>query len=485
VCATCAQAHRAPERCVRCRQPGIIAYRARDGAICRRCYRAPRRRCGGCGRVRRIALSGRDGRPDLCGTCHWAAVATCERCGQHGACVGVRDAAPTCLRCLAAVRLDELLTGADGIAVPLAGLRDAFLAAQQPRSIHTWLDRSPARGLLRQLAVGELELSHESLDVLPQTPSLAHLRALPVAVHAVEHADDRRLLRAFATWRVLHRLRRRAEHRPTSPFAVKRARAQVAEAARLLAWLRSQDRALSDAGQADVDQWLAAGGHARQQIRSFLAWAAEHGSATALTIARTPPATAPLAVDAEARWTLARRLLHDDSIDPGDRVAGALVVLYAQPVARIARLRTDDIHHDGDDLFLRFGRDRVLMPGPLGELVAQLPWHRQVGPSGAVPAAAQWLFPGRHAGQPQHPEHLRRRLGRLGIDCRANRTAALLQLAAEVPAAVLADTLNIHRRTAVRWSQHAGGNWAHYAARRAHTDPSAASTNGPGPGWQG
>lgn len=107
------------------------------------------------------------------------------------------------------------------------------------------------------------------------------------------------------------------------------------------------------------------------------------------------------------------------------------------------------------------------MPDALGELVRDLPHRRQTGAQRHRPRRRPVAVPGRHAGQPQHPEHLRRRLAALGIDCRAQRTTALLQLAAEVPAAVLADTLGLTPRTAVRWAAHAAGNWTAYAARRA------------------
>jgi hypothetical protein len=181
-----------------------------------------------------------------------------------------------------------------------------------------------------------------------------------------------------------------------------------------------------------------------------------------------PASSSPAAVGAEDRGALARRLLDDDSLDTADRVAGAFVVIYAQPVARVARLTRGDITETPQGVFVRFGSDHVQVPEPLDELVRSLPARRQIGPSGTV--ASDWLFPGRQAGQHQHPEYLRRRLGDLGIDCRANRNAALMQLAAEVPAAVLADTIGIDARTAVRWTKTAGGDWTRYAARRAADD---------------
>ena len=35
-------------------------------------------------------------------------------------------------------------------------------------------------------------------------------------------------------------------------------------------------------------------------------------------------------MDDEARWATARRLLHDDTLKPEDRLAGLLFLLYAQ-----------------------------------------------------------------------------------------------------------------------------------------------------------
>jgi hypothetical protein len=55
------------------------------------------------------------------------------------------------------------------------------------------------------------------------------------------------------------------------------------------------------------------------------------------------------------------------------------------------------------------------------------------------------------SGRPTHRSALRR-LGRLGIHAQPGRRAALLQLAADVPAAVLADLLGIAVTTAADWA---------------------------------
>ncbi len=108
----------------------------------------------------------------------------------------------------------------------------------------------------------------------------------------------------------------------------------------------------------------------------------------------------------------------------------------------------------------------------IGSLLRELPWRRQVGISGKLAGDSGWLFPGRQAGRPQHPEYLRARLAKIGVECRSNRNAALLQLAQGMPASVLADTLGLHPNTAMRWVDRAGGNWTGYAAQRWKQDRS-------------
>ncbi|MGH3440965.1 MAG: hypothetical protein ACRDUY_02760 [Nitriliruptorales bacterium] len=498
ICMRCYRDIQPRRRCHGCGRERAIALRQGERDLCGTCYRRvqPRRRCGGCGRETRINKRARDGQPDLCAACNWAPIAVCSRCGDEAMCRHASHVGPpVCLRCLAMERLDALLTRPDGsIDDVFAALRDAFLAAHQPRSLFAWLDRSPGAALLRRLAVGEIELDHAGLDRLEQTPSLRHLRQLLVACGvlperdanvalveqairrheaAVEDANMRRAFRAYATWDELARLRRRFPQGDTPALAAKGVKSDLSQAARFLHHLHRRGVALEDLTQSDLDRWLADGPAARRQIRGFIAWVTRRGLAPGgleVPVRRsrsflTPP------LDAEERWRHARRLLHDDTIDPADRVVGILVVLYAQPLARIARLTIDDIRDDDTALTISFGKDHVDIPEPLAGLLRQLPWRRQIGPSGMVPGADRWLFPGRQAGRPIHPEHLRTRLAALGIASRPARQAALLQLSREVPAAVLADMLNIDAGTATAWAARAGGTWNRYAARRLHDQP--------------
>jgi hypothetical protein len=159
------------------------------------------------------------------------------------------------------------------------------------------------------------------------------------------------------------------------------------------------------------------------------------------------------------------------------------VSLYAQPVNRIAQLTRAHLHLRDGQVHLRLGRDQVHLPEPLGGLLASLPVHPPVGMAGHLtppaPPAAEWLLPGRQPDRPIHPQQLRARLGTLGLRARPTRTAALLQLAAEVPAKVLADLLGISPKTAVGWVTAAGGNWSGYAAARSRTTSIPSARQGP------
>lgn len=77
---------------------------------------------------------------------------------------------------------------------------------------------------------------------------------------------------------------------------------------------------------------------------------------------------------------------------------------------------------------------------------------------------SRWLFPGRRAGQPLHPNGLSGQLNNLGIPTTAARTAAIRQQVLEMPAPVVADALGYHDKTTTRLRNETGGTWSRYAA---------------------
>jgi len=486
--------------------------------VCASCYEHPVRRCGRCGRTRRVSVRATATTPDLCPTCHQAPVLTCALCSTTTLCRttlrgpdGSRQ--PICFRCQLARRLDTLLAdtdvdGNDGtIPEALLGLRAAILATDNPRTPLGWLSRGPAPRLLAAIAAGTLPLTHASLDTAagltgPGSHCVEHLRQLLVVTGALPDRDrqlprlqrrltqmidalpdtlpatDRQTLTTYATWHQLRRLRSRASAGHDNTHAVHGARDAVAEASTFTVWLHHRGRTLADFTQTDLDTYFADHRTRRaspisttprdlRRLPAFLRWAAARNALPRnLSIPDTPPRQPTVFLTDTERREHITRLQDDDTLHVADRVAGLLVLLYAQPLARIVRLTRHDVRHHETGVELTLGRTALQLPPALAKLVVQLPAEHPGGVAHHLAAGDPWLFPGRRPGQHLHPLSLTHRLTSLGIHARAGRNTALLDLAATVPAVAIADLLAITPATAEHWNALSGHRWTTYAARQ-------------------
>lgn len=454
--------------------------------ICVRCYRHPKRECGICGRTRRVALKATATSPDICPTCYQAPLVDCSVCGQHA--LGRRTTKggrPWCFGCQATDRIDRLLAGPDGAIPPgIKDVRDALVATQRPRSILNNWDRIDSLSLLARLARQHDELSHELLDAQGDRFSVGYLRALLVTTgvlpdrdeHATrlrrfaaavidEVADPRpqQTLGRYARWHVIARAQP-DRHGQLSAAVADRCRQEIRTAQRFLDHLAGPYRTVDDCTQADLDSWLTT----RRTMRiRFPRWLLDTGHLSGLALPDPVLAAGPRShVDHDEHWALVRRMLHDEnSASIEDRAAACLVLLYAQPVSKIVSLTTDDLDITDVGTYLRLGPEPLLLPSPLDELVRSLPIAKPFGAASTL-ADQRWLFPGKWAGQHQHPTSLMGRLNKLGITTRASRNTAMLLLAATVPPAVFASLIGISVGAATKWAEYAGSNWTTYAAIR-------------------
>lgn len=493
ICLGCAPRRQAT--CARCGQLAPPTAHWPEGPVCDRCYQTALRQrgtCGSCHTSRRlVSPAGPDA--TLCADC--AGVPVTHACADCGLEDKLYERG-RCERCALQRRAGELLrAGGEQIAAALAGVHDAIINTDTPRSALNWLRRGAGARLLGDLATGDLPCTHQALDAHPQARAADYLRHMLVAGGALPARDEalvrleswvsstllddlttaehRRLLQAYATWRVLRRLRRRTADKPQARTATSYPRTQLLTARRFLTWLDQQGLALRECQQAHVDDWLTHG-PASYPVRDFLLWAGEHHHSPPLLVP-TLGRTTGTAIDGDQRWTLLARLLHDDTLDLTDRVAGSLLLCYGQQLSRIAVMTTDQIHRHHEHVTVRFGTCDITVPEPLAGLLNELldTGRRYLG-IGTPLAPSPWLFPGHLPGRPLSPSRLGERLRTVGLRALPARRATLLQLAAEVPAAVLADLLHLSAGTATHWTRDAGGDWARYAASIAYpatTDP--------------
>lgn len=484
VCTRCAP--RRTAACARCRQHKPPAANWPEGPVCDPCYTMALRHrgtCSGCLTQRRL-VSPAGPAATLCADC--AGLPTTHVCIDCGLEDKLYERG-RCNTCALRRRTGELLrAGNADIPLALVAVHDAIVATTTPRTALNWLRKGAGAAVLADLAAGTTAISHAALDAHPRRGGADYLRHVLVAAQVlpardealarleawvattvlahVEHAEHRRLLQAYATWRVLRRTRRRAEHNSHGRTPTSYPRTQLLVATRFLNWLDQRGVTLAHCSQSDVDTWLA-NGPAGYPIKDFLNWAAEHHHARPL-VAPTIGRTTGTATDPDERWALVARLLHDDTLDLTDRVAGCLLLCYGQQLSRIAVMTTDQVHRNHDHVTVRLGAHAITItvPEPLSGLLTELIDVGRTYCGVGSPATSPWLFPGHLPGRPITASRLGERLRHIGVRALPGRRATLLQLAAEVPAAVLAELLHLTPGTATRWTRDAGGDWSRYAA---------------------
>lgn len=470
--------------CVRCgRRAGKAANW--EGAICRSCCERAAStygRCPGCDVQRLLPGRRHDGTP-ICRDCAGITRSFfCGRCGFEGRLLGGR----LCERCTLTNRMTAALDDGTGRVAPaLVPLFELVRGMDKPRSGLHWLDNPQVPQLLAGLATGQIPLTHQAMHELPNWRTAAYLRdllmscgVLPVVdkqllhfqtwLHhrLAEHASSphHRLLAQFSRWYQLPRLTARARARPLTSAARRFASEQFTHAERFLAWLDQRDHALAAATQDDIDTWHAQAHNSHKHAaRAFLTWAINSRLMPKLAL---PPLRTPNTgqrITQSRRLALLRQVLTNEQLPLRSRVASSLMLLYAQPASRIARLSIDDIIQDDDgQVRIRLGQPLTPVPEPFASLLLRAANERDNMHTATNPDA-RWLSPGRRAGQPINVGTLRTHTRQLGIPSTATRVAALRQLVLQAPAPIIAKALGFHYHTTHRHNIDAGGTWKTYA----------------------
>lgn len=523
------------EVCAGCGQLRLVATRDVAGPVCQACLPRIKRPCSRCGSV--APMHSRRGGEAVCSTCahrpqrvcprcryprlHQTPDPGCPRCGTTAAVrcstcgddrFAFRVGARGCLRCRLHRRVDQLTEGADATR---AAQLDPFLAglrrADDPRAALDWIGkRRAARSLVIDMLHARAPVSHETLDqagarTRPTSAGVEYLRqllvdseVLPVRHEPLSRAEraiarrlatcsgpTRAVLQRYATWHVLPKVRRRTRPQPPSQTSGSGAAAAALEtfvtAHVFCTWLEAQGVDLPHLDQSLVDAWVAEHPHRADGLATFTTWAARQHLIPVVRVERRATSYPATFAPADAQLAAARACLTDDTIPARDRLAAALLLLYGQPLSRIAELRRDDLDlsdtadtgvgtNAGTGVAVRLGPTPLALPEPLAQLARQIAHEAPptLGIARGFVDDSPWLFPGRPPSRPLNAHTLRRRLSRWFPvpHARAVRNTALVTLARDVPPVVLADLLGLSVGTAERWHQLAGGCWTGYAAAR-------------------
>ena len=471
--------------CAHCGLEKRCSHLILDKPVCKNCvlrFGRTATTCPGCGGIKVLAFYDTHGRP-ACATCTGnKARFACVRCGREDSPHGRR-----CGLCTLEQRAAELLADPSGHIHPqLQPVFDTFMAGPRPQTTLYWFNRSTGPGILAAMAQGEIEISHCAFEAMASNKTVNYVRDLLVAVGVLPayHAELERvtpwlkdilaglpkdqgdLLGRFARWHVLRRLRHQEQGGVATHGAINSARACIVATARFLAWLADHNTSITSATQTDLDQYAVEHPGQAKAVVAFLAWAGRTGLTSGIKLPTHQPAQPEVTLADEDRWAQVELLLHDDTIRLYVRVAGLFTLLFAQPLARITRMRADQITaRDDGRVTVTFDTVPIELPDPLGRLV--LAHLARRGQASYASRPDHWLFPGGIPGNHLVTENIREQLVQRGIQPCAARNAAMYQLAAEMPSSILADVLGRSRTSATRWAALSAHDWSQYTAQRA------------------
>lgn len=407
----------------------------------------------------------------------------CARCGREDEPVRAGLCAHCCLVDDLTVLFDN---GSGEIAPHLDPLLQALTTQKHARSAKIWLlTNSEATTLIQALARGEAALEHATFIEHPSPRRVAFLRELCIehgllapihldierfqawlsAKAARAHPDDARMITQYGRWVHLNRMHHLAEIGQLKKGTFLSAKQSTTVALEFLAFLRDRDTAPGDCLQADIDDWLSGGPTTRSLARGFIRWAMKHGHLATIEIPYRAAKTAPVITQQQRLAHIQRLITSAPALRPLERTAALLLLLYGQPLARIARMRLDQVLVVDDDVTIRFATDALRVPEPFASVVRA---HLNDLPNLNTSAHRDnsWLFPGGRPGQPIHQGTLMNLLRDAGIDLRGAKNASLRELVLQMPAPIVADSFDYSYKVTDQHRRNAGGQFIDYVAKR-------------------
>ena len=143
----------------------------------------------------------------------------------------------------------------------------------------------------------------------------------------------------FGTWHYLRRLRRTPHRGKHSEAGIRYAKQDITEAIKFLTWPHSaHQRTAATCLQHDVDEWFASGPTTRSKVRNFFAWTKKARLNASVRVTHQQPLPGAHSLRNSAWYGPTNFSGEPDTL--AYRVAGILLLLYAQPLTKIAALPT-------------------------------------------------------------------------------------------------------------------------------------------------
>lgn len=414
---------------------------------------------------------------------------TCRTCGHEGEIYRRGE----CARCALRDDLCKVLLHHPADPAAMETFLEVLCGVDRPESILTWKRNIQVLQLLGGITSGAIPLTHDGLTAAGPGRHVEHLRSLlqhhgmlpprdehlarfeawlAAKLDAVASPTVRGPVEQFATWHHLRRLRGESKPGQGTDGPKRAAQQEITETIKFLTWLeQTHGRTASTCIQQDVDAYLASGPTTRHLIRTFFVWAKRSKINNSVQIGFRQARTTPL-ITQDQRLAWLKELLTGDSESLPYRVAGILLLLYAQPLTKIAGLQTTAIARIDGETRIALGKEPIPVPEPFA---SQLHYHLHNRPNQRTTGGAigtPWLFPSTRPGRHIDPQSIMLRLRRLGIKLLGSRNTALRELVSEIPPPLVAEMLGYSDQVTQKHAAEAGNTWAMYASTTDRTNPS-------------
>lgn len=515
---------RSQELCRVCQQLGVPLVRDQLGIVCQRCYAGPPATCGKCGKFKTVG-SLEDGVP-LCRRCyqtlrryprHCAGCGTfrvcpyfregeaiCPECAGsegRGRCAecGATDRALNgrrCSVCMIPAKVRALITDSNGEPHPALLPLEAYLLRNEAsaEATYKWCYHSPMSKIVREMALGQREISLTSVAELPQTNATGYLAAMLVESGVlppenfallrlkvwegekflqVRNPSMMLLLRQYAVWSVNPSFAEAKDFEPAAENGrLSRAKSHLLQVIDWLNYIDELGYDLTTVPQRIFDQYVSSRGRNGFTLTPFIRWARQRKATKLRALYLQSLLLGPVVSD-DQRWAWIKFLIHTDDIRIAARVAGLFCLVYGVQLSKVMTLRTEDITANHLGMHVTFGRDPVQVPETIGALINELLTHRP-GPNSNE---SGWLFKGKQPGHHLTSAAVAGPLNAAGINLKEGRSVALMTMAQEVPPSILSDLLGISIEAASRWSALSSHDWIDYPRLRLDPLATAAPRN--------
>jgi integrase len=343
----------------------------------------------------------------------------------------------------------------------------------------TWIQQPHVTEFLQQLAT-EPVITHARLDELPASRTREYVRGLLVEHNALPRRDElsarfsdwaeqaldritspahRDITRRYIRW---HHQRRMNQMDEVTRGTFLRAKQAVTIAIELQNWLSEQGTELAEVNQAHLDRWQAEGPTTRGIASRFLDWAIRTNLIDpSLKLQPHRRGTSPR-LDAAAQSELVANLSHTTDMNPRDRAAAILILVFGQQVSDIVQLTWDNVTVTEELVTVTLGTVEIALTPPLDEPwrdLAATPTHHQT----AAHPNSKWVFRGGSPGQHIQASTLTQRLS-TAFRSRAARLGTLHELTKLAPVAIIAEALGYSAATIDRHAIDSSANYAQYVS---------------------